>query len=127
MSFSSSSISILFRIALNLYAPQSVFVFRIGLIQVQDLALGFIDFHKSLLGLCLQPVQSPQDGIPSLQHVDFTSQLVVVCRLTEGALNPLPTLLTKMLSSAGPKNSHHNNVIILGSVCERVAMILNEK
>lgn len=56
------------------------------------------------MGRSLQPVQTPQDGIPSLLRVHCTSQLGVGCRLAGSDSIPLPTLLTKMLST-GPHSA----------------------
>ncbi|PKU28443.1 testosterone 17-beta-dehydrogenase 3-like [Limosa lapponica baueri] len=36
---------------------------------------------------CLEG-QVPLDGIPSLRHANRTTQLDVICKLPEGALNP---------------------------------------
>ena len=41
------------------------------------------------MGPLLQPVQVPLDGLLSLQCIDCTSQLGVICKLAEGALNAL--------------------------------------
>lgn len=38
----------------------------------------------------LKCVQAPMEGIPSLQHVKCTTQLCVVSRLAQGALDPCP-------------------------------------
>lgn len=62
---------------------------------MQDLVLGLVDLKKILSGPCLQPVQAPVDGISSLQRVDCTSQLGVVCTLAEGALNPTAHIADK--------------------------------
>jgi len=40
------------------------------------------------MGPLLQLVQVPLDGIPSLRHVNHTTQLGVICKLAEGALDP---------------------------------------
>ena len=40
------------------------------------------------MGLLCELVQVPLDGILSLRHVDRTTQLGVICKLAEGALNP---------------------------------------
>ncbi|GAB0197909.1 cAMP-dependent protein kinase inhibitor alpha [Grus japonensis] len=55
---------------------------------VTDLALGHVELHAVRTGPPLQPVKVPLDGIPSLQRVDHTTQLGVVGKLAEGALNP---------------------------------------
>ena len=40
------------------------------------------------MGPLLKPVKGPLDGIPSLKSTNCTSQLGVICKLAEGALNP---------------------------------------
>ena len=47
-----------------------------------------VELHEVCTGPTLKPVKVPLDGIPSLQNVDGTTQLGVVRRLAEGALNP---------------------------------------
>ena len=37
----------------------------------------------------LKPVQVPLDSIPSLKHVNCTTQLGVTCKLAEGALDSI--------------------------------------
>ena len=70
----------------------------IALTHVQDLALGLVDLHEVRTGPPLKPVK---DGIPSLQCVNHTTQLGVVCRFAEGALDPTMSLM-KILNSADP-------------------------
>jgi len=55
--------------------------------QMRDLALVLIEPHELHTGSFLKLVQVPLDGIPSLRHVDRTTQLGVICKLTEGALD----------------------------------------
>ncbi|KAK4827563.1 hypothetical protein QYF61_019187 [Mycteria americana] len=78
---------LLLRAALNPFSAQPVFVLGIALTHVQDLALGFVELHEVHTGPPLKPVRVPLDGIPPLQHVDCTTQLGVVGKLAEGALN----------------------------------------
>ena len=79
---------LLLRAALTSFSTQPVFVLGIALTHVQDLALGLVELHEVHMGPPLQPVQVPLDGIPSLQCVNHTTQLGVISRLAEGALNP---------------------------------------
>ncbi|KAK4828488.1 hypothetical protein QYF61_026759 [Mycteria americana] len=79
---------LLLRAALNPFSAQHVFVLGIVLTHVQDLALGLVELHKVRRGPPLKPVKVPLDGIPSLQRVDHTTQLGVIGKLAEGALNP---------------------------------------
>ncbi|KAK4824932.1 hypothetical protein QYF61_021552 [Mycteria americana] len=78
---------LLLRAALNPFSAQPVFVLGIAPTHVQDLALGLVELHEVHTGPPLKPVKVPLDGTPSLQHVDRTTQLGVVGKLAEGALN----------------------------------------
>ena len=55
---------------------------------LQDLALGLIEPHEVHMGPPLKPIEVPLDGIRSLQRVDRTTQLGIVGKRAEGALNP---------------------------------------
>ena len=62
------------------------------------------------MGPLLQPVQVPLDGFPSFQCIDCTTQLGVICKLAEGALDAIYVIvyviimsLMKMLKSTSPK------------------------
>ncbi|KAK4819146.1 hypothetical protein QYF61_025826 [Mycteria americana] len=79
---------LLLRAALNPFSAQPVFVLGIAPTHVQDLALGLVELHEVRTGPPLKPVKVPLDGIPSLQHVNCTTQLGVIGKLAEGALNP---------------------------------------
>ncbi|KAK4808149.1 hypothetical protein QYF61_000129 [Mycteria americana] len=81
--------------AFNPFSAQPVFVLGIALTHVQDLALGLIELHDVCTGPPLKPVKVPLDGIPSLQCVDCTTQLGVVSKLAEGALNPTAPVTDK--------------------------------
>ncbi|KAK4823457.1 hypothetical protein QYF61_002293 [Mycteria americana] len=76
---------LLLRATLNPFSAQPVFVLGIAPTHVQDLALGLCEVHT---GPPLKPVKVPLDGIPSHQCVNRTTQLGVVGRLAEGALDP---------------------------------------
>ena len=79
---------LLSRAALNPFIPQPVLIQGFALTQVQDLELGHVEPHEVHTDPLLQPVQVPLDGMPSLRHVDRTTQLGVICKYAEGALNP---------------------------------------
>ncbi|KAK4805320.1 hypothetical protein QYF61_018183 [Mycteria americana] len=76
------------RAALNPFIPQPVLILVIALTRVQDLAHGLVELQEIHMGLLLKPVKVPLDGIPSLKHINCTTQLGVFCKLAEGALNP---------------------------------------
>jgi len=88
LSFSSTSTVLLLRAALNPFSTQPVSVHGIALTYVQNIALGLVELHEVCMGPPLKPVKVSQDGIPSLQHVNRTTQLGVTSKLAEGALNP---------------------------------------
>ena len=75
--------------ALNPFSTQPLFVLGIALAQMEALALalGLVEPHEVCTGPSLKPVQVPLDGSPSFHCVDHTTQLGVISRLAEGALN----------------------------------------
>jgi len=79
----------------GLLSIQPVLVLGIAPICVQDLALGFVVLQEFHMGLPLKPVKVLLDGIPSLQCVDCTTQLGVVSKVAEGALNPTVLVASK--------------------------------
>ncbi|KAK4825874.1 hypothetical protein QYF61_003148 [Mycteria americana] len=83
------------RAAVNPFIPQPVLILGVASIQVQDLALGLDEPHEFHMGPLLELVQFPLDGIPSLRHVNRTTQLGVICKLAEGALNPTVYVIDK--------------------------------
>lgn len=70
------------------FIPQLVLVVEVASIQVEELALEFIELHEVLLSPLLKPVWVPLDGIPSLVCVDSTPQLSVISKLSEDAFDP---------------------------------------
>uniref|UniRef100_A0A8B9G1F8 RNA helicase n=2 Tax=Amazona collaria TaxID=241587 RepID=A0A8B9G1F8_9PSIT len=79
---------LLSRAALNLFSAQSVAVPGIALTKVEDLALGMVKLHQVGISPPHKRVKVPLDGIPSLQCINRTTQLGVIGKLAEGALNP---------------------------------------
>jgi len=92
---------LLLRAALNPLIPQLVLIVGVASTQMQDLALGLVEPHEVHTGPFLELVQVPLDAIPSFSCVSCTTQLGVVCKVAEGALN-LTKSLVKMLNSTGP-------------------------
>ncbi|KAK4818032.1 hypothetical protein QYF61_004156 [Mycteria americana] len=72
---------LLHRAALNPFIPQPILIPGVALTQVQNP-------HEVHRGPLLELVQVPLDGILSLRRVNRTTQLGVVCKLAEGALDP---------------------------------------
>ena len=52
-------------------------------------------WHLDLLNPAIQPIQIPAQGLPTPKHIDTSSQLSVICKLTEGALNTLIQVISK--------------------------------
>jgi len=55
--------------------------------QVQHPALGLVELHEVHTGPLLELVYVSLDDIQSLRHVDCTTQLGLICKLLESALN----------------------------------------
>ncbi|KAJ7405119.1 hypothetical protein WISP_141794 [Willisornis vidua] len=73
---------------LNLFIPQPVVITWVAVTQVQDLALGLVEFPEVYTDPLLYLVQAPLDGIPSIWCVNYTIQLGTLRKFAEGALNP---------------------------------------
>ena len=56
------------------------------------------------MGPPLKPVKVPLDGIPSLQCVNRTTQLGVIDKLAEGALNPTVHVADKEVKQRQSQN-----------------------
>ena len=74
--------------ALNPFIPQPVLIPGVPPTQVQDPALGPFEAQEVRTGPLLGLIQVSLGGIPSLQRVDHTTQLDVICKPAEGALGP---------------------------------------
>ncbi|KAK4811117.1 hypothetical protein QYF61_019748 [Mycteria americana] len=79
---------LLCRAAPNPFIPQPVLILEVAPSQEQDLAFGLVELHEVCMGPPPKPVKVPLDGIPSLRHVNHTTQLGVIHKLAEGAFNP---------------------------------------
>ncbi|PKU41222.1 hypothetical protein llap_8474 [Limosa lapponica baueri] len=76
------------RVTLDPFILRSVLISGVALTQAQDLALGCVEPHEVHSGPLLKPLQVPLDGILSLRCVNHTTQLGVVSKRAEGALDP---------------------------------------
>ncbi|KAK4827993.1 hypothetical protein QYF61_022695 [Mycteria americana] len=70
-------------VALNPFILQSVLILVIAWTQMQDLALGLFELHEVHTGSLLQPC------------IKCTTQLGVICKPAEGALNPTVNVINK--------------------------------
>ncbi|KAK4821329.1 hypothetical protein QYF61_018234 [Mycteria americana] len=84
---------LLCRAALNPFIPQPVLVLGVAPTQVQDLALGLVKLHEVDMGPLLKPVQ----------HVNCTTQLGVICKLAEHALNPTVYVIDEDIKQYWPQ------------------------
>ncbi|KAK4832279.1 hypothetical protein QYF61_021678 [Mycteria americana] len=67
--------------------------------KVQGLALGLVELHDIRMGPLLKPVKVPLDGIPSLKHINCTTQIVVIFKLSGWRLNHFPGQPVPMLDN----------------------------
>ena len=56
---------------------------------MQDLALGLAELHSISLSSAIKPAQIPLKDLPTTRQIDISTLLGVICKLIEGALNPL--------------------------------------
>ncbi|KAK4812332.1 hypothetical protein QYF61_017109 [Mycteria americana] len=84
--------------------PKPVALHGVAVAQVQDLALGLVKPHTIGLGPSIQPVQVPLQSLPPLQQINTPTQLGVVCKLTEGALDPLIQIIDKDVKQNWPQH-----------------------
>ncbi|KAK4822237.1 hypothetical protein QYF61_011878 [Mycteria americana] len=84
--------------------PKPVALHGVAVAQVQDLALGLVKPHTIDFGPLIQPVQVPLQSPPTLQQINTPAQLGVICKLTEGALDPLIQIIDKDIKQDWPQN-----------------------
>ncbi|KAK4817336.1 hypothetical protein QYF61_010239 [Mycteria americana] len=75
--------------------PKPVASHGVAVAQVQDLALGLVKPHTIDLSPSIQPVQVPLQSLPTLQQINTPAQLGVICKLTDGALDPFIQIIDK--------------------------------
>ncbi|KAK4811468.1 hypothetical protein QYF61_010347 [Mycteria americana] len=84
--------------------PKPVALHGVAVAQVQDPALSLVEPHTIGLGPSIQPVQVPLQSLPTLEQINTPAQLGVICKLTEGALNPLIQVIDKDIKQDWPQN-----------------------
>ncbi|KAK4824546.1 hypothetical protein QYF61_016150 [Mycteria americana] len=94
--------------------PKPVTLHGVAVAQVQDLALGLVKPHTIDLGPSIQPVQVPLQSLPTLKQINTPTQLGVVCKLTEGALDPFIQIIDKDIKQNWPKHRALGN-----TACDR--------
>ncbi|KAK4816367.1 hypothetical protein QYF61_016271 [Mycteria americana] len=94
--------------------PKPVVLHGVAVAQVQDLALGLVKPHTTDLGPSIQPVQVPLQSLPTLQLINSPTQLGVICKLTEGALDALIQIIDKDIKQNWPQHRALGN-----TACDR--------
>ncbi|KAK4829578.1 hypothetical protein QYF61_005678 [Mycteria americana] len=94
--------------------PKPAALHGVAVTQVQDPALGLVKPHTIDLGPSTQPVQVPLQSLPTLQQINTPAQLGVVCKLTEGALDPLVHIIDKDVKQNWPQHRALGN-----TACDR--------
>ncbi|KAK4816832.1 LOW QUALITY PROTEIN: hypothetical protein QYF61_023896 [Mycteria americana] len=94
--------------------PKPVALHGVAVAQVQDLALGLVEPHTIDLGPSIQPVQVPLQSLPTLQQINTPTQLGVICKLTEGALDPFVQIIDKDVKQNWPQHRALGN-----TACDR--------
>ncbi|KAK4819416.1 hypothetical protein QYF61_003687 [Mycteria americana] len=84
--------------------PKPVALHGVAVAQVQDLALGLVKPHTIHPSPSIQPVQVPLQSLPPLQQINTPTQLGVVCKLTEGALDPFVQIIDKDVKQNWPQH-----------------------
>jgi len=74
--------------ALNPLTPNSALILGTAPTQVQDIALGLVELCVVSRGPCLKSVKVSLDGIPSFKQINGNTQFGVICKLSDGSLNP---------------------------------------
>ncbi|KAK4831056.1 hypothetical protein QYF61_014988 [Mycteria americana] len=80
--------------------PKPVALHGVAVAQVQDLALGLVEPHTIGLSPSIQPAQS----LPTLKQINTPTQLGVICKLTEGALDPFIQIIGKDIKQDWPQH-----------------------
>ncbi|KAK4811265.1 hypothetical protein QYF61_022162 [Mycteria americana] len=94
--------------------PKPVALHGVAAAQVQDLALGLVKLHTIHPSPSIQPVQVPLQILPTLQQINTPTQLGVVCKLTEGALDPFVQIIDKDVKQNWPQHRALGN-----TACDR--------
>ncbi|KAK4823418.1 hypothetical protein QYF61_001873 [Mycteria americana] len=84
--------------------PKPVTLHGVAVTQVQDLVLSLVEPHTIGLGPSIQPVQVPLQSLPTLKQINTPAQLGVICKLTEGALNPFIQVIDKDIKQNWPQH-----------------------
>ncbi|KAK4817763.1 hypothetical protein QYF61_026986 [Mycteria americana] len=84
--------------------PKPVALHGVFVTQVQDPALSLVEPHTVGPSPSIQPVQVPLQSLPTLKQINTPTQLGVICKLTEGALDPLAQITDKDIKQNWPQH-----------------------
>ncbi|KAK4833055.1 hypothetical protein QYF61_027717 [Mycteria americana] len=94
--------------------PKPVALHGVAVAQVQDLALGLVKPHTIDLGPSIQPVRVPLQSLPTLKQINAPTQLGVICKLAESALDPFVQIIDKDVKQNWPQHKALGN-----TACDR--------
>ncbi|KAK4811096.1 hypothetical protein QYF61_016382 [Mycteria americana] len=94
--------------------PKPVALHGVVVTQVQDLALSLVEPHTIGPSPSIQPVQIPLQSLPTLKQINTPTQLGVICKLTEGALDPFVQIIDKDVKQNWPQHRALGN-----TTCDR--------
>ncbi|KAK4812856.1 hypothetical protein QYF61_022582 [Mycteria americana] len=100
--------------------PKPVALHGVAVAQVQDPALSLVEPHTTGLSPSIQPVQVPLQSLPTLQQINTPAQLGVICKLTEGALDPFIQIVDKDVKQNWPQHQALGN-----TACDRLPTGVN--
>ncbi|KAK4810173.1 hypothetical protein QYF61_010485 [Mycteria americana] len=84
--------------------PKPVALHGVAVAQVQDSTLGLVKPHTIGPSPSIQPVQVPLQSLPTLKQINTPTQLGVICKLTEVALDPFVQIIDKDIKEDWPQN-----------------------
>ncbi|KAK4818449.1 hypothetical protein QYF61_013136 [Mycteria americana] len=100
--------------------PKPVALHGVVVTQEQGPALGLVEPHTIGLSPSIQPAQVPLQSLPTLQQINTPTQLGIVCKLTEGVLNPLVQIIGKDIKQNWPQHRALGN-----TTCDRPPTAVN--
>ncbi|KAK4823558.1 hypothetical protein QYF61_003302 [Mycteria americana] len=98
--------------------PKPAALHGVAVTQVQDLALGLLEPHTIDLGPSIQPVQVPLQSLPTLKQINTPTQLGVICKLTDGAINPFVQIIDKDIKQNWPPTEPWGTPLVTGRQLE---------
>ncbi|KAK4806937.1 hypothetical protein QYF61_027304 [Mycteria americana] len=84
--------------------PKPVALHGVAVAQVQDPALSLVEPRTIDLGPSIQPVQVPLQSLPPLKQINTPTQLAVICKLAESALDPFVQIIDKDIKQNWPQH-----------------------